>query len=727
MSKTKISWTDESWNPFGGCSAVSAGCANCYAKKNAKRLQGNPNTEKYRDGFQFKFYPEYLDQPLKWKTSRKIFVNTMSDTFHEDAPLEAIHQIFDRMVKCPQHIFQVLTKRAERMAELRVKLDWPENVWVGVTVENADYLHRLDLLRQVPARVRFISFEPLLSAIPNINFQDIHWAIVGGESGPKARAMDLDWARDIRDQCQRARIPFFFKQVGGKGRDKGGRHLDGKEWSEYPDAEPPAANPQKDKKVADTIKGTVVRGDTPFPWMVKGTVSHKSDGTCNVLVVVPHGHEGDDDNAEILGCHLAQFLGSYAVINNQKYRRPKRDDKGKLLEQPDLKKSLMDLNVLEDARKCDDYWNPILDYIKEINQKHGQEALVLLIHGMDDNKANELKPSPDIVIGKGFVGSYNSAFASASPEFFADLLKKLQLQKMGVVRDNVGRYSGESKLPAHVYQTRDKLGIKLQAVQVEVRYVGYRDEPNLEKSGYQFGEAIESLSHFKSWEDETMAATGKEAAKTTSGAVGMVDESKLNAIVDELRKRKTIRDDKGEEIDFTDALKKSLVTDVESAYPVLASALGNIYETGRFLFEVRERQKKNRLWMSFQEIVGMRKSATNNYIRVYDRFGDRLGEYGHLGVSKLQDVARLKDPFAFLESHKDEVEKSDVRSVTKMVRAEVDAKRKKRDKKEGRQLDVGSYRIEVSKNGRLLKIHNLNKDVRERLVEHLKEFLSQEK
>jgi hypothetical protein len=169
---------------------------------------------------------------------------------------------------------------------------------------------------------------------------------------------------------------------------------------------------------------------------------------------------------------------------------------------------------------------------------------------------------------------------------------------------------------------------------------------------------------------KTMPAKEKDSTPVqTSGALGMVDRSKFNAIVGELRKRKTIKDDEGKKIEFTDALKTSLVKDVENAYPVLASALGSIYETGKFMSEVRKRQKKNRLWMSFQEIVGLRKSATNNYIRVYERFGDRLSKYGHLGVSKLQDVARLKDPFAFLEAHKEKVEKVDVRSVTKMVRA----------------------------------------------------------
>lgn len=416
-------------------------------------------------------------------------------------------------------------------------------------------------------------------------------------------------------------------------------------------------------------KGTVGKGDAPFPWMIKGAVSQKRHGTCNVVVVVPHGFKGDDDNAELLGCFMAQFLDSYAVINNQKHDRSK-----------------LDLNLPAEAIKCDEYWQPLIGFIKEINQKHGQEALVFVMHGMGEERIKNLKPIPDIVIGKGFIGAYDPAHASASPEFLTRVFEKLKLQGMGAVRDDVLQYSGRSKLPAHMYRSREKLGIKIQAVQVEVRYTGYRDENNIERRGYEFGEAIESLSHFRFWEEDNMA----------KNEVSLVDQSKLKAILDELRKRKTIKDDKGEDIDFTEALKASLVGDIESAYPVLASALGNIYDTGRFLFEVRERQKKNRLWMSFQEIVGMRKSATNNYIRVYEGFLDRLPEYGHLGVSKLQAIARLKEPFAFLEAHKDEVEKADVRSVTTMVQAEVKAKRKKREKKEttkeSKQVNVGSYR-----------------------------------
>ena len=237
MGKTNIRWTDETWNPITGCTPISAGCANCYAKKHAARLQGNPNPKvghKYRNGFKPTVHPQYLEEPFRWKKPRMVFVNSMSDTFHKDVPEDFIRKIFETMAACPHHVFQVLTKRADRMAELSGQIIWPDNVWAGVTVESAEYLDRMDQLRRVPAQVRFISFEPLLGPIREIDFQGIHWAIVAGESGPRARPMDLEWARDIRDQCCDAGVAFFFKQVGGTDRDKGGILLDGREWTEYP-------------------------------------------------------------------------------------------------------------------------------------------------------------------------------------------------------------------------------------------------------------------------------------------------------------------------------------------------------------------------------------------------------------------------------------------------------------------------------------------------------------
>ncbi|MGB6068196.1 MAG: DUF5131 family protein [Desulfomonilaceae bacterium] len=779
MSKTKIQWTEYNWNPFTGCTPVSPGCANCYARKNARRLAGNPKTDRYSKGFEFSVHPECFDQALRWKKPRKVFVNTMSDTFHENAPLEVIQQVFDYMVNCPQHIFQVLTKRAERMAELSAKLPWPDNVWAGVTVENADYVNRLDFLRQVPAKVRFVSFEPLLSAIPNINFGGIHWAIVGGESGPKARPMDLDWARGIRDQCLRSQIPFFFKQVGGKGRDKGGRLLDGQEWNSYPLASTSTVIPQKDHKAPVIKKGTI---EKTVPEQPNSKPSSQAPNTCpslspmsptcmklasiyvreedsNVIVVVPHGYPGDDENAEILGYHLSKNGRFSAVINNRKYRRPKTDRLGIPTEKPDLKKRIIDLNDPEQAQMCkQDYLTPIFTILQKLLSETEGPVYVIFLHGMGDDNADR-HGAGDICVGKGFTGAYDPKKASASERFLILLIRELERRFRDLATHDVPRYSGESKMARWL---REKYGERIQAVQIEIRCTGYRDtRRNLRQTAQLLWTLIDTAAVAHEMEvDKEMSkkkrsvAKGTEANKQpvdqqpasqvvnpevspakeedttpvqTSGALGMVDRAKFEAIVDELRQRKTIKDDKGKEIDFTDALKTSLVNDVESAYTVLTAALGNIYDTGKFMYEVRKRQKKHRLWMSFQEIVGMRKSATNNYIRVYERFGDRLSKYGHLGVSKLQDVARLKDPFTFIEANKELVEKGDVRSVTKMVRAEVDAKRTKKSKREPQHVEVGSFRIKLATNGRVLTIQGLNKEMQNKLVAYLKGFVSQEK
>jgi protein gp37 len=237
LSKTKIEWADETWNCITGCTPLSAGCANCYARKNALRMQGNPNPKiarKYRNGFDLTVHPDYLDVPFHWKKQRRVFVNSMSDTFHRDVPVEFIRDLFDVITRCPQHIFQVLTKRADRLADLSEELPWPENLWIGTTVEDSDHLDRLDYLRRVPGAVRFVSFEPLLSELPSVDLTGIHWVIVGGESGSKARQMDIQWARDLRDRSLELSIPFFFKQVGGRDKTKGGRLLDGLKWNDYP-------------------------------------------------------------------------------------------------------------------------------------------------------------------------------------------------------------------------------------------------------------------------------------------------------------------------------------------------------------------------------------------------------------------------------------------------------------------------------------------------------------
>jgi protein gp37 len=230
---SKIEWTQTTWNPVTGCTKLSPGCQNCYAAALAKRLKamGQPN---YRNGFQVTCHPAMLSAPLKWRRPRLIFTNSMSDLFHDDVPESFIQQVFGVMAQAKQHTFQVLTKRAERLAALAPRLPWPSNVWMGVTVENADYLHRIDLLRTVPAAVRFLSVEPLLGAIPNLDLNGIGWIIVGGESGPKARPMDVEWVRELRDKCLAEGVPFFFKQHCGLSKKKVGRLLDGRTWSEMP-------------------------------------------------------------------------------------------------------------------------------------------------------------------------------------------------------------------------------------------------------------------------------------------------------------------------------------------------------------------------------------------------------------------------------------------------------------------------------------------------------------
>ena len=280
MSATKIEWSDETWNPTTGCDRISAGCDNCYALTMAKRLKamgsakyqndGDPRTS--GPGFGLTVHQDSLNDPFTWAKPRKVFVNSMSDLFHARVPLDFIRQVFDVMAATPQHTYQVLTKRASRLPRIADKLDWPPNVWMGTSVESADELDRIDGLRGVPAAVRFLSCEPLIGSLGDVDLTGIGWVIVGGESGPGARPMDPAWARSLRDQCQTAEVPYFFKQWGaweptGKvglgitlpgearvgepvdehgfrtemrrvGKKTAGRVLDGRTWDEFPEAVP---------------------------------------------------------------------------------------------------------------------------------------------------------------------------------------------------------------------------------------------------------------------------------------------------------------------------------------------------------------------------------------------------------------------------------------------------------------------------------------------------------
>lgn len=231
--RSNIEWTQMTWNPVTGCTKVSPGCANCYAEKMAKRLKAM-GAERYRNGFDVQLQSDQVDLPRAWKSSRLVFVNSMSDLFHPAIPLSFIQQVFRTMNECTQHRFQVLTKRARRLAELAPHLHWSANIWMGVSVESAKYAYRSELLRKVPAAVRFLSVEPLLGPIASLPLDGIHWVIVGGESGPKARPMQAEWVMDILRQCRQREVRFFFKQWGGVQKHKTGRQLFGRTYDEMP-------------------------------------------------------------------------------------------------------------------------------------------------------------------------------------------------------------------------------------------------------------------------------------------------------------------------------------------------------------------------------------------------------------------------------------------------------------------------------------------------------------
>jgi protein gp37 len=233
MTKTKIEWTEKSWNPLTGCDKISTGCRNCYAERLAKRLKAMEQ-KNYRNGFKLTLHEDALSLPLKWKKPAMIFVNSMSDLFHEDVPFSFIRRVFSVMAEAHWHIFQVLTKRSSRLAKLSDQLKWSQNIWMGVSVENADFTYRISNLVSTGAAVKFLSLEPLLGPIPGLDLSGIEWVIVGGESGPGARPMESQWVNYIRDQCKKADIPFFFKQWGGTNKKKAGRLLDGRTWSEMP-------------------------------------------------------------------------------------------------------------------------------------------------------------------------------------------------------------------------------------------------------------------------------------------------------------------------------------------------------------------------------------------------------------------------------------------------------------------------------------------------------------
>lgn len=233
MAQSNIEWTESTWNPVTGCNKISPGCKHCYAERMALRLQAM-GQRNYVDGFKLSLHEHMLERPLQWKKPQVIFVNSMSDLFHDDVPFSFIQKVFRVMRQANWHQFQVLTKRAQRLENLSSQIDWPDNVWMGVSVENQDYTFRIDHLRNTGAKTKFLSLEPLLGPLNDLDLWNIDWVIVGGESGPGARPMQQSWVTDIRDQCLAANVPFFFKQWGGVRKKQNGRSLEGRTWNQMP-------------------------------------------------------------------------------------------------------------------------------------------------------------------------------------------------------------------------------------------------------------------------------------------------------------------------------------------------------------------------------------------------------------------------------------------------------------------------------------------------------------
>jgi protein gp37 len=230
---SSIEWTDSTWNPVTGCDKISPGCLHCYAERIAARLKAM-GLRNYANGFKLTLHPESLELPLKWKNPKLVFVNSMSDLFHSSVPEEFIQSIFRTMNRACWHRFQVLTKRSDRLREMSKRLSWGENIWVGVSIENSNYTYRIEDLRQVGAKTKFLSLEPLLGPIPQLNLEGIDWVIVGGESGPGARVLKEEWVKAVRDCCVEHGVPFFFKQWGGKRKKAKGRNLEGRTWDQIP-------------------------------------------------------------------------------------------------------------------------------------------------------------------------------------------------------------------------------------------------------------------------------------------------------------------------------------------------------------------------------------------------------------------------------------------------------------------------------------------------------------
>jgi len=438
-------------------------------------------------------------------------------------------------------------------------------------------------------------------------------------------------------------------------------------------------------------------------------------------VVVPHGHPTNDTNTEKLGHDLAGELDAFAVINNQEYRKPKTDGNGTLLEQLDLNKKVLDLNDPADASECPRvYLDKILRATKAINRRGGNPALVFFIHGMSDLSADELFREPDIVVGKSFVRDYDPTCASGSELFFKDFIAKLRQKKMGVVRDDVHKYSGKTRMPPFLTWLAARQGLKTEAVQIEFRWRRFRrTDQEIRTTAQKFADVVRSLSAYVSWEEGDMVK-----------APTVVGEDRFNQIMTALDQREKITDDKGRERDFTGELKKEFIGACRTAYPVIKRTYESINEMGKVLGEVRGKLKPLGVYHAWLAFIDLPRRTAQNYVQVHDRYKEHLLDFAHLGIRKLLIASKLEDCANYVAKNLPKIETETADELAKEVAAVLKKTRKTRKAGGGRSskaMIFGTCSVRASSKGDKITIEGLTAKKQAQLLEAIKKVLSQEK
>jgi hypothetical protein len=501
-------------------------------------------------------------------------------------------------------------------------------------------------------------------------------------------------------------------------------------------------------------------------WMLPDTISIRDGGSCNVVIVVPYGYPTEDDNAEILGALLADALDGYAVINNRLYFREGRS-------RPKKKKA--DLGSLTDAKVIDDYWIPLQVLLEGIPTEYQSKVVVIFIHGMEDAAADKFQEDLMFAIGAGFIGEYDASASAASKEFLKDLMTTL---KAYIVSDKFEEYAQPCSLPAEL---RKEFGQDVEAVTIAVRCEGHRDAiTRIQTTAGSLAHSIKQLNFFKtstnqepiyfgddSDDDNTEArvietpdgrkftvvseGTGgnresgkKERAMDTaeakkdsknegsnSGSEAVIGKDALAAIIARLKSQDHIDNDKGELIKFSGEVRDTFVADVKKSYPVVKAMVSNIFDTGKFFHEAKERQKKNGLWIAFTDTIGLSRRTAHNYIQAYERLGTSMSDYSYLGVTKLLTVTRVKKPVEYLKEHADEIAQESTVQVRQRVAQETkrntSGQKRRKPTEKVEEMGYQNVKAALAPNGRVLKLMGLNKELQEEILKLVKSHFSKKK